>query len=173
MDKCHWRSDGGGHSLSAKANSDASNLNDANVTSWKNKCSFKQIALLYDKDSSDSSINWGYTSGIQGSTTPITKDLTAYKSLLIYYQCYFSSQNNAGGNANCLIIDLERITDNYSIAGNEVSYFYNNAPNGMNRFSIQAKYNHSTQRLNFLFGYSSGAELANSQYYVYKIQGVY
>lgn len=31
------KSRGGGHSLSQKANSDASNLTDANITSWQNK----------------------------------------------------------------------------------------------------------------------------------------
>ena len=131
-----------------------------------------RIEVVYNKDSSDSNINWGYTSGIQGSTSAITKDLSKFKMLFVYYQCYFANSTNTGGNANCLMLDLERINENHSIASNEVAYFTNGSPNSTARFSFQARYNHSSKALNFLFGYQANAELNNGQYFVYKIEGI-
>lgn len=50
-----------------------------------------QIVTLYDKSSSDSSINWGYTSGIPNNTTISSKDFSGYKYLIIsYYLEYFT-----------------------------------------------------------------------------------
>lgn len=50
------------------------------------------VVTLYDKDSSDSSINWGYTSGINNPTSgafAITgKDFSPYKTLICYVQDY-------------------------------------------------------------------------------------
>lgn len=131
-----------------------------------------RIEVVYNKDSSDSNINWGYASGIQGSTSAITKDLSKFKMLFVYYQCYFANSANTGGNANCLMLDLERINENHSIASNEVAYFTNGSPNSTARFSFQARYNHSSKALNFLFGYQANAELNNGQYFVYKIEGI-
>ena len=69
--------------LQNKAEKDASNLSSSNVTSWKNRLNFESIDLLYDKDNADSSINWGYTSGISPNTSK-TIDLTKYKRLRGY-----------------------------------------------------------------------------------------
>ena len=126
--------------------------------------------VVYDMSSSEPTKNWGYRSGIQGSSV-ITKDLTKYKMLLIYYQSYFADSLNTGGNANCLILDLERKTNNYSIAGNEISYFVNDKPNSTARFSFQARYGHLNKDLSFLFGYQANAQ-TDSQYFVYKIEGI-
>lgn len=69
-----------------KANVDASNLTDANITSWKNKCGFERVETVYDKDSTDSNINWGYTSGINNAIVVSGKDFTKYKAIITVNQ---------------------------------------------------------------------------------------
>lgn len=68
-----------------KANVDASNLSDANITSWKNKCGFEKIETIYDMNSTDANINWGYTGGIGNGATVTGKDFTKYKKLIGTY----------------------------------------------------------------------------------------
>lgn len=41
------------------------------------------VGLLYDKDSTNSSLNWGYPSGIKKSNGKISKNFSAYKHLII------------------------------------------------------------------------------------------
>ena len=43
---------------------DASNLSEENVVNWQNKCGFERNKVIYDADSEDSVLNWGYTSGL-------------------------------------------------------------------------------------------------------------
>lgn len=47
--------------------------------------------VLYDKDSSDSSINWGYVNGIQGGTTVTGKDFSPYRALRLTVIWYAAS----------------------------------------------------------------------------------
>lgn len=72
-----------------KANVDASNLSNANVTSWKNKCGFEKTEVIYNMNSSDPNINWGYTGGITVSNSNGAsfggKDFSKYKYLDVYY----------------------------------------------------------------------------------------
>lgn len=161
---------GGDHILSHKANVDASNLSAANVTSWKNKCAFEQVDLLYDKDSSDSSINWGYTSGIQ-SGVAINKSFTKYKQLRIYFQCYFASSTNHGVTSSCVIIDCQNAKGSpaYFYAGMNTPYYSGSYAYNMG-IMCQLK---ETKDLLYCFMNYNGQTQINSQYYVYKIEGVY
>ena len=76
--------------LNNKADKNASNLSTANIASWKENLGYENIETIYDMSSSDSSLNWGYTSGIEGGgTTGVTisnKDFSKYKKLLVYYR---------------------------------------------------------------------------------------
>lgn len=47
--------------------------------------------VLYDKNSSDSSINWGYINGIQGGTTVTGKDFSPYRALRLTVVWYAAS----------------------------------------------------------------------------------
>lgn len=50
--------------LTGKVNLDASNLSSENVTSWSNKLGCENVKTIYNKNSTDPSINLGYTSGL-------------------------------------------------------------------------------------------------------------
>ena len=46
---------------------------------------FKQVETIYDMNSTDANINWGYTGGIGSGTTITGKDFTKYKKLIGTY----------------------------------------------------------------------------------------
>lgn len=50
--------------MEQKADKDASNLSNANVENWQTKCGFERAEVIYDADSTDSNLNWGYRSGL-------------------------------------------------------------------------------------------------------------
>lgn len=45
---------------------------------------FKQVETIYDRNSSDPNINWGYTSGLPTGTNVTGKDFSKYKYLRVY-----------------------------------------------------------------------------------------
>ena len=65
------------------ASKDASNLSSANITSWQSVLNIPLFVTVYDKSSNDSSINWGYTNGINSSITVSGKDFSPYSYLII------------------------------------------------------------------------------------------
>lgn len=70
---------------------DASNLTDENVESWKEKLSVESVEnveTIYDMNSSDSSKNWGYTSGLVNETVVTGKDLSKYKRIRGYWYLF-------------------------------------------------------------------------------------
>ena len=162
-------------SIEDRANKDASNLSSANVTSWKTALKFEQVDLVYDKDSDDSSINLGYTSGIQ-SGIGLGKDFSKYKQLRIYYQCYFGSDSNYGATSNCLILDCQNAQ--YTSGYPAPSYFasvtvaYHTPTDYQYNMSISSQLTEDKATLynRFSFNVSSAS---GSSYYVYKIEGVY
>lgn len=86
----------------------ASNLSDENVASWKEKLTIERSEIVYDKDSTDSVLNWGYTSGIEGGTTGTTisnKDFNKFKKLKIYFDSIWG-KNGSTALCSCLEIDL-------------------------------------------------------------------
>lgn len=50
----------------------------------------ERVEIIYDKNSSDPNINWGYTSGIENGVT-LNKDFSKYKGLICQYQSYNNS----------------------------------------------------------------------------------
>lgn len=46
---------------------------------------FNQVETIYDMNSTDANINWGYTGGIGNGTTVTGKDFTKYKKLIGTY----------------------------------------------------------------------------------------
>ena len=55
------------------------------VESWQNKCGFERNKVIYDADSEDSDLNWGYTSGLPNGeqiTHPIDPSFKGLKLLI-------------------------------------------------------------------------------------------
>lgn len=73
--------------LESRAKSDASNLTDENVASWTNKLgceNVENVKTIYDKNSTDPSINLGYTSGLtNGLSVTGSFDTENVKSYLV------------------------------------------------------------------------------------------
>lgn len=135
----------------------------------------EKVELVYDKDSADSSINWGYTNGINSGSGSIAKDLTKYKHLRIYFACYYVSSSNHGVTSNMLILDLsnEHGTNNICYSGMITPYY---ASNGfVTNMGIMAEYNLNSKTFFASLFYQGNAQTggAPNGYYVYKIEGVY
>ena len=76
--------------------------------------------VLYDKDSTDANINWGYSSGISTSTglTLEDKDFNGYSRL----RCYFSTEGSHDGIYNgVFIVDVD-LTKQVNVAGDNNYY---------------------------------------------------
>lgn len=153
--------------MTKKAEKDGSNLTDADVESWQDKCSFERVETVYDKDSTDANINWGYTSGIQSSTIA-DKNFTKYKKLRIYY-CNKNSniENDSWGRNNIIELDLTKhINFDYS-ASNQLRYIaYTQNYNG----GIIVKIN--SEKTSFAVVITDENNASNNSF-VYKIEGVY
>ena len=85
--------------LNNKADKNASNLSNENVESWKEKLGYKNIETVYDMGSTDSKLNWGYTSGLRGNTN-YNKDLLKYKKVITTFYSY-------EGDVGIAVMDLE------------------------------------------------------------------
>lgn len=151
-------------SLDNKANKDASNLSSANITSWANTCKFKRYDIIYDMSSSDSTLNWGYTSGLRGWI--YNRDFSKYSQLKLYYVCKTGSQFDSWGSNNVIEIDLTHFRNWYFTATNKLRYLADSQNYdgsvmfyvGQNKDSICALFMDGT---NSVTGY------------IYKIEGVY
>ena len=127
----------------------------------------ERVETIYDKDSTDSNINWGYTSGMQGVTIT-DKNFTKYKILRIYYcNKNGSIENDSWGRNNIIELDLTKyINFNYSTS-NQLRYItYTQNYNG----GIIVKVN--SDKTSFAVVITDDVN-ASSTSYVYKIEGVY
>lgn len=65
----------------------ATNCPDLTINNWYSATVFRDgVTLLYDKDSTNSSLNWGYPGGIYRASGTIGKDFSPYKELIVYAQ---------------------------------------------------------------------------------------
>lgn len=151
--------------VSVRAKTDASNINVAN---YKSKLSFEQVETVYNKNSSDANINWGYTNGINGNITITGKNFSKYKYLLIYILFY---PTLAGGHSTSFTLNLENVS-------NQDGNFYGNCwsrssaqgnPDG--QFSICRVNSAKTEFKHVVCGYNTVAENTLSR--ICKIEGVY
>lgn len=151
---------------------DASNLSTENIINWQQKCNFERVETLYDKDVLDSSINWGYTGGIQGNKIITGKDFNKYKMLRVYVVTYVGQAVTH--------IDLQKtiarsvMGDYYYFAGQVIA-----APDGVNDIykSVMAVNSNKTAFKHQYVGYSNYTQYisrdTNSDYYIYKIEGIF
>lgn len=125
-------------SESANARADASNLTEENVASWQEKLTIERSEIVYDKDSTDSVLNWGYTSGISAGNSGITvsgKDFSKYKKLKIYFDSLWGKTGGTPVYNEVLEIDFENMTvidGLYTVSNNSFSEY------------LQTLYTHST-----------------------------
>lgn len=121
------------------------------------------VEIIYDKDSEDENLNWGYQSGIKGGTTIRGKDITKYKRLRIYSAINYC--------CSCYIVDLTKIvgkhqwyygsTCNSRLDGN--AYYYGSrALIAKDKSSIQLTYFRNTTLM-----------ANNESYFCYRIEGIY
>lgn len=150
-----------------KANVDASNLSDANITSWKNKCGFEKIETVYDMNSTDPNINWGYISGIGSGNTFTSKDFTKYKKLIGTY--------GDSGNVQWVVITDLSIPSTQKYSGtNSVSRIDNSVNNQMlSRFAELSISLDKTSLTTYSgFSFNGNANFVQS-YKLCKLEGVY
>jgi hypothetical protein len=113
----------------------------------------EQVEIVYDKDSSDSGINWGYTSGIQNYVTVSGKDFSKYKYLIIIASA--SAKNEYQVN---IILDLTSYSDTNQFGVSSMGW-------GSTNTNYQYFVNKEKTSFNNASTYSDG--------YVTKIEGVY
>ena len=151
-----------------KANVDASNLSNTNVLNWKNKCGFEKTEIIYNMNSSDPDINWGYTGGIGSDTTVTGKDFTKYKKLIGTY-------GDTGNVQWVVIIDLSIPGTQKKYSGiNSVSRIDNSVNNQMlSRFAELSISLDKTSLTTYSgFSYNGNANFVQS-YKLCKLEGGY
>lgn len=139
----------------------------------------ERVDVVYDKDSSDASINLGYTGGVQ-NLQEVNIDLSKYKKCNAYLNLYESGNFASGsGNRNDILqIDLltNRIENNLSVATNTFGYIYYFDEtwnvNSSQLFMARIDYNHLTKTFVPKLAYD-GQLVTSSNYYIYKIEGIY
>lgn len=136
----------------------------------------EHIETIYDKDSSDTNINLGYTSGIH-SESYVSMDLTKYKMIRVYGTLYDRTEETSCNRNTVVLLDLKsnRVTRNnetMSLTTNRFSYFNGNVFNITQPFDVVYYYSHTNHTFNCIFAYD-GEMKYEEYYYVYKIEGVY
>lgn len=163
--------------MEQKANKDASNLSNANIENWQNKCRFERVETIYDKSSTNPNINLGYTSGIKNLQV-VSIDLSKYKKINVFLNLYDSQISNGGNRNDIMQLDLKtnRLNDS-NYASNTFGYIYLDdnvgwQVNNNELFMARVDYNHKTKV--FVPKLAYNGNLVNSDtYYIYKIEGVY
>ena len=135
----------------------------------------KAYDVIYDMNSTDASINRGYTSGIQGGNG-IDVDLSKYKYVEVTFQEWLRANVNprlSTGFSQMAKLDLTQVVSDQS-----VGYFTNRGmtPEGKadtDTATIGIYYRHSTQYLSFDFMLNDGFRNNDPLYVVRKVIGVY
>ena len=149
------------------AKCDASNLTTENVTSFNEVLGTEMLETIYDKTNANSSLNWGYTSGIKSGVevTKATGYFGNYKGLYVYATCANTELS--------FFLDLEKL--------NSVKNNYNGASCGLTGSygaiaCVKTEVDATKSKFkNTAMGYyiTSFTLLNNdSSYYIYKIKGV-
>lgn len=124
--------------------------------------------VVYDMSSSDSSINWGHAGGIQGGVIVSGKNFSKYSSLII--------KATFGNMLGQYVIDLNKLTVDGSAYDGSLKCTTESVTNTNEFYSISKVTSDKTTFYHIATGYTSGTTLGqmnnNSQYYVYKIEGI-
>jgi len=128
-----------------------------------NPINLEFVETIYDNTSTDSNINWGYTSGIKGNVVINNKDFSKYKMLRVY--------SVINWNCNMFIIDLTRLNKNYT-------KFYGSTGNprvdgSVYHFISCGFVNSEKTSINFTYYRNTTIYNNDNSYFCYKIEGVY
>lgn len=140
--------------LSGKADVDLSN-----ITVNTDKCE-----IVYDMSSTDSTLNWGYTSGIQGSVSVSGKDFSKYKKLRYYCSRY--------GFVSIGIIDLEGVQRQEAYRSKSTQADVESSTNYVTTFTVSVNSEKTSFKVDSVYQ-NTGGKNNNTGYYIYKIEGVY
>lgn len=142
-----------------KANKDLSNVT----------VNIEKTELLYDMSSSDSSINWGYTSGVGTGTIISNKNFEKYKKLI----CYYKDETQKDACSSELFVDLTHINTTTNV------YMASSVPN-LARTTVlygdcvRCYISPDKTRIEiYAQQYSTQTAYDNNNMKVYKIEGVY
>jgi hypothetical protein len=139
----------------------------------KDVADVEHVETVYDKNSSDSAINWGYTSGL-ATNIDIQHNFNKYKKLLIYYVV----KDGVYSFEKCFKMDL---TENVSGVGFVVTQSEKNPYGWMADIAAFNEYyfvrctvgiNKSLINVEFKKGTSNGISVSTVSE-IYKIEGVY
>jgi hypothetical protein len=139
----------------------------------KDVADVERVETVYDKNSSDSAINWGYTSGL-ATNIDIQHNFNKYKKLLIYYVV----KDGVYSFEKCFKMDL---TENVSGVGFVVTQSEKNPYGWMADIAAFNEYyfvrcrvdsNKSLINVEFKKGTSNGISVSTVSE-IYKIEGVY
>lgn len=131
--------------------------------------------VVYDKNSSDSNKNWGYTRGIKGGVTVSGKDFSKYSQLKIYVNStniQYIYEMDLTTKAYKYVV-VEALSEYPYVTGSS-SPAYDAPANDMR--SICAVSDDKTKFYHFTTGYNNGATYTERNdygyYYIYKIEGI-
>lgn len=137
----------------------AGNLGEQNV---------EHSEVIYDKDSSDSNINWGYTSGILSDTSVTGKDFSKYKRLRVSCCCKKSTISSDTFGRNVVFeIDLTHFN------GFEYTATYRPAYYTGDDYSQSTIFIVTEDKTKMTFVCYDSAVKVTEDTYVYQIEGIY
>lgn len=148
-----------------KAKVDASNLTSGNVDSWQEKLGYERVETVYDKDNASATYNWGYTSGIANNTTVSGKDFSKYRYLRCYSQVYAV--------LHMTLIDLTKLSANNNYPGLDLFWLVQSSTIFGKTEILVNSAKTSITFLVYYENYNTGSQTSDSNYYFYKIEGVY
>lgn len=129
----------------------------------------EHLEVVYDMNSTNPNINWGYTNGINNGVNVTNKNFAKYKKLILYHQVYNDHYKSE--------IDLMKLTSaNNYIGINTGNFEYDTSGLGSLAFigkSIVNENKTSIQCFTQFVRVSNGDTSATNAYIVYKIEGVY
>lgn len=154
--------------ITGKADVDASNLTSTNIDSWASILGVERVETIYDKDSANASVNWGYTSGITSGTSVTGKDFSKYKRLRIYYCAKNGSvASDSWGRNNILEIDLSNLINFGYSASSKLRYL-----KASDNYDGSTVVTINSSKTEFLLSMLDGTN-NNTSSFTYKIEGVY
>lgn len=137
----------------------AGNLGEQNV---------EHSEVIYDKDSSDSNINWGYTSGILSDTSVTGKDFSKYKRLRVSCCCKKSIKSDDTFGRNVVFeIDLTHFNGFEYTTTYRPAYYTGNDYNQSIIFVV------TEDKTKMTFVCYGNAVKVTEDTYIYKIEGIY
>lgn len=139
-------------------------LNAINATLEKTE----KVFTIYDMTSSNTSLNWGKSSGIRNGVTISNLNFSTYKKLIIYHQSY--------GVHGTVFLDLSKTNTGNKYSGSICEFMtYSDTENSTLGFIARDEVNLEKTSITcetYYIRINNGIINSNDEYYVYRIEGV-